>query len=303
MLCVLAAVQITPAMLTSSTATEADYPEWTPGATFASGAFCISSATHRVYQSQLDNNTGKDPTNSLNQTSPNVSWLDYGPTNRWAMFDKKVSTQTAVAASLTVVLRPGAITDAYLAGLDADSVSFVVKDQPGGNVVFSYTGNLEGSMPGDYDEYFFDPFAPLTDLVLTGISQFANCEVTLTLTKTGGTVKCGVLALGAIRVLGRMRPDADAEPGSYAYIDKDRWGNTTIVDGATFTNLDVQAVTETREQGRVAQVLVTSLLGTPSFYFCSTRPDTAGLRAFGLGSGKFSYRGERCTISLSVKGI
>jgi hypothetical protein len=303
MLCVLAPRTITPDMLVSSTAVETEYPAWTSGATFANGAFCVSTTTHRVYQSQIDGNIGKDPTDPLNRAGSTVYWLDYGPTNRWAMFDNKVSTQTALPSPLTVVLRPGAFSASYLVGLDAETVSLTIRDAPGGNVIYTYSGSLEASAPADYDEYFFDPFSPVTDLLLTGIGQYTAGEVTMTLAKASGTVKCGSFALGDIRELGHALADAEAEPVSFSYVDIDRWGNSTIVPGPKCTNLAVSAVTESREQGRVAQAVVASLLDVAAFWFCSDRQDTAGLRAFGLGSGKFSYRADRCNISITVKGL
>jgi hypothetical protein len=290
-------------MLISSSAGENEYPDWAVGATFGNGDFCVSTTTHKVYQSQVAGNTGKDPTNAVNRVAPIVYWSEYGPTNRWAMFDNKVSTQTSVPSPLTVVLRPGAFSDAYLAGLDAEAVSFVVRDAPGGNIIYSYSGNLEGSAPGDYDEYFFDPFAPLTDLLLTGADQYANCEVTLTLTRASGNVKCGAFAVGTIKQIGRALTDAEAEPGSYGFIDTDRWGNSTIVDGAKYTNLSMAAMTDSREKGRVAQGVVTSLLNVAAFWFCSDRADSAGLRAYGIGSGRFRYSADRCDISITVKGL
>ena len=61
--------------------------------------------------------TGNTATNVVNQSGTTVYWLDIRPTNRWAMFDSEVSTQTEVVSPLTIVLRPGSFTGLYLAGM------------------------------------------------------------------------------------------------------------------------------------------------------------------------------------------
>lgn len=300
-LSVLAPVTIADALFVNSTAAETEYPAWTAGATFAAGAFCISPVTHRVYQSQKDSNTGHDPTNIVNQAGPTVWWVDYGPTNKWAMFDNYVSTQTAVPSPLTVVLRPGAIGDMYAAGLDAENISVTVKDTPGGNVIYTYTGPLELSAPGDYDEYCFDPFKPKTDFIANGIDQYNSCEVALTLTRGSGLVKCGVLALGVVKPLGKTMRGAEAEPKTFSYIKTDDFGNLTIKRRKAATNMVASAIVDSSEASTVQQN-INDVLDVPCAWFCSKLDKYSGLRVFGLGSGKVKYE-EPCTVNITVQGM
>ena len=105
-------------ILISSTVPESDYPAWSGSTSYTAGTRCISTVTHRIYEC-VTAHSNKDPTNVVNQSGTTVYWLDIGPTNRWAMFDSEVSTQTEVVSPLTVVLHPGSFTGLYLAGLDA----------------------------------------------------------------------------------------------------------------------------------------------------------------------------------------
>jgi hypothetical protein len=290
-------------MLTSTTATVGTYTAWSSTTNYTKGLYCYSPVTQRVYQSLVDTgNTNKDPALAANRVGVIVYWLDTGPTNQWAMFDKKPGTLTTATSDLTVVIRPGVFSSLYVAGVTASDIAVTVKDAPGGNVIYSYTGPMEASAPDDYWEYFFDPFEPLTDLLLTDIPPYGTAEVTVSLTG-GGTVACGALAVGDIKVLGQTLSDAEAEPTFFGYIDTDQWGETDIVDGPTATNLTLSAITNSRAEGLKAQRVVESALGTPAFWFATDTPDMAGLRTWGLGSGKFSYRSDRCSISISVKGL
>lgn len=145
---VLVPVPITDERLISSTAAENDYPLWNSGATYAKGDIRISTVTHRIYESLQGANTNKDPTDINNRVGTSPWWLDRGPTNQRAMFDDEVSTQTILASPLSVVLKPGFFNAFWLGGLDAEELNVVVKDAPGGNVIWNYSGVLEGSAPG-----------------------------------------------------------------------------------------------------------------------------------------------------------
>lgn len=302
-LSVLAPIPITDALFISSTAPETDYAAWASGTTYASGAFCISTVTHRVYQSQAAGNIGHDPTDINNRAGATVYWTDYGPTNKWAMFDGEASTQTVIASPLTVVLRPGYFNSLYLAGLDAETIAITIKDAPSGATIYSYTGALEGSAPADYYEYFFDRFKPQTDFIVGGIDPYNTMEVTLTLTKTTGPVKCGVLAVGDLRPLGQTQYGAKAKPKTYSYIKTDDFGNTKIVRRKATTDMSATAWMELAEANTVLQT-IRDLLDVPAVWIGTDLPEYGGLRVFGLGSGEISYdHPQDCLLSLSVQGL
>lgn len=293
---------ITTEMVASSTAPENDYQVWSGATTFANGDFCISTVTHRVYQSQQAGNVNRDPTDVRNRSGSTIYWTDYGPTNRWAMFDAEISTQTVVASPLTVVMRPGAFTDLYFDGLDSSAIAVTVKDAPGGNIVYSHSGSLEGSEPQDYDEYFFDPFSPKTDLLLSGIEQYNSAELTLTLTGTA-PVKCGVVAIGSLINFGKTLQGGKAKPKTYSYIKTDEFGVTKIVRRKATTDLSLTALVERSDANRVLSTME-SMLDIPSFWMGSSQDDLRGLRKFGLASGELSYdHPTHCILSLTVQGI
>lgn len=302
-LSVLAPLVVDDSVLVSSTAAEDDYASWSSGTTYSAGAFCISTTTHRVYQSMADSNVGKDPTDVNNQSGSTVYWLDYGPTNRWAMFDNEANTQTIVPLSLTVVLQPGSFTAFYLAGLDAATIDVVIRDAPGGNILYSYSGDLEGSMPADYDEYFFDRFKPQTDFLVSGIEQYTSGELTITLASPSGNVKCGVLAVGDLRSLGQTQYGAKAKPKTYSYIKTDDFGRTTIKRRKAAKDMTATAFLHPSEANTVTD-LIESLLDVPAVWIGSDLPEYGFLRVFGLGSGEISADGPTyCQLSLTVQGM
>lgn len=300
---VLVPIPITDAMLISTTVPENDYPEWAGGVTYVTGDRRISTATHRIYESLRDGNTDKDPTDIANLTGELPWWQDIGPTNQRAMFDGEVSTQTAVASPLTVVIRPGFFNALYLGGLDAEHLDVVVKDAPGGNVVFSHSGSLEGSAPGDYYEYYYAPFKPLRDFLLSEIDQYKNAEVTVTLTKASGPVKCGILALGDLRPLGRTLYGAKCKPRTFSYIDIDKFGKSQIKRRKRTRDLVLTAWVKLSEANAVEEA-ISELLDVPCVVIGIGLPEYAGLRAFGLISGELSYDHPRdVLLTVDVQGF
>jgi len=302
-LSVLVPIPITAAMLISTNAPASPYPAWASGTSFAKGAFCSSATTQRVYQSLLDNNLNHDPTDLNNQFGAIAYWQDVNPTNPWAAFDTDVSTQTTAATSLTFTVRPGSFSDGYLAGVDADQARVLIKDAPGGTVIFDGTFQMEGSTPGEWDEWCFDPFKPLTDLPFGGIEPYSNAEATVTLSKGAGTVKCGLLVFGTIKALGKTQYGAKAKPKSYSYIKTDDYGNTKIVRRKATTDVSMSAILS-KDDADEALATVQSVLDVPAVWFGANLPGYAGLRVFGLGSGELTYDSyNRCTLSIDVQGV
>ena len=92
---------VTDTILDSTDVPENDYAEWSVGTTYALGDRVILAATHRIYESLQASNTGNSPT-----ALASAFWIDAGPTNRWAVFDTSVSTQTVQASNITYTLIP-----------------------------------------------------------------------------------------------------------------------------------------------------------------------------------------------------
>ena len=302
-LSVLVPIPVVGSVLASSNVAEADYAPWAVGTTYAKDARCISVATHRIYQSAVAGNIGHDPTDIASRTGTTVYWIDVGPTNRHAMFDGEVSTQTSVATSLTVALRPGALNSIYAAGIDAETYSVAVTDGPGGTSVFAVSGELESSAPADYYEHFFDRFLPQTDLLVTGIPPYIGGEVVVTFSKIAGTVKCGVLAIGDLRPLGSTQFGAKAKPKTYSYIKTDELGNNSIKRRKSARDMSASARIPIREASSVLDT-ITELLDVPAVWVGTDLADYTGLRCYGLGSGELSYENAvEALLTLNVQGM
>ncbi len=303
-LSVMVPIVLTDAMIISSTAPETDYAVYNPATTYALGGRCISTVTHRIYESLQPGNIGHDPTLLASRTGVWIYWADVDPTNQRAMFDDEVSTPTVYASPLTVVLRPGPFNALFAAGLEADHITITAKVTTGGATFYSYSGELEDSMPGDYDEFFWDPYRLQTSIAKLGIDQYSNPEITVTLTSTAGAVKCGVLSVGSSRSLGKTLSGVTVEPQSFSRVITDpNTGKTSIRPGKAAKDLTVSALIDIANANSVIDVL-TAVRGVPCVYICSDSPRLAAMNAYGLGVGKLTYNKDiNATLSLNVQGL
>lgn len=285
-------------------------PAWNSATTYTLGQRVHSPVTHRVYESLKSDtsNVNKDPTLPANQqTAAGVGtyWLDVGPTNKYSMFDGIISTQSVATGPVVITLRPGAANGFAIFGIDADTISAVSTDAPGGNVVYTTGGDvtLEGSMPADWYEYFYSPFKPLTQFQVTGIDAYGASELVITLKKTTGMVRIGMIAVGDVKPLGTPEKNTRVAPKTNSYIADDAYGNTTIKRRAKSRPMTMQIKVGLEDADDVIQT-IEDLIDIPVAFIGSTAQFHTKLSTFGLISGEMDYSTypDR-TLSLSVKGF
>ena len=286
--------------LISSTVAEPSSNEtlWNSGTAYtAEQSGVILASTHRKYKA-LQNNTNKSPEDSANI---GVYWIDDGPTNRWGMFDGGTSYATEGSSPLTVVVTPGFCSGIYLGGLVANALEITVKDAPGGNIIKYINDTLEGSIPGDWWEYWFMPFKPKTDYLVTGIEPYSTMEITITLTGSG-TVKCRIAAFGDIKDIGKTEYGAQAKPRSYSTI-KTVNGISSIVRRRAGNDLSLSNFANVEEANSIHATLL-ELLDVPCLWIGSELPDYAGLRSWGLGEGTINYdHPTSVSVNVEVTGL
>jgi|CXWL01.1.fsa_nt_gi hypothetical protein len=272
---VISPLAVTDAMLISSTAPETDYAAWAAGTTYAAGAFVIRTSTHRIYQSLQATNLGKTP-----ETNP-PWWLDWAPTNRWAMFDQQVSTATALASPLSVTLAPGYINSLALLGLVGQSAQITMTDGAAGPTVYTKTVNLEGAVVGDWYQYFFEPHVQLGEVVLTDLPTYSTARLTVAIASGAATVGCGGMVVGTVYDLGGTQFGAKVGIIDYSRKETDSFGTTTFVKRAYSKRMSADLIFAAPLMNKVQQVLA-GLRATPCVWIGAEGPTYAPLVVFGF---------------------
>jgi hypothetical protein len=190
---------VTDGMLTSNVP-EADYPQWSGSTTYPLGARVLRGDAHRIFESVLPGNIGHDP------AADAPEWIDIGPTNRWAMFDRALGSVTSAAGAIVVTLAASAV-DA-VAVLDVKAATVRVQ-------------------AGAFDR---------TESATTGAVTIADIPSTsgpVTVTIAGpGQVEVGTLLIGRLLGLGITEANAGAGITDYSRKEVDEFGEVTIVERA-----------------------------------------------------------------------
>lgn len=220
--------------LMTSTVPETDHPAWAAGVSYVIGNRVIRTNVHRIFQNLIAGIDATPPENAPTR------WVDVGPTNRWAMFDKVVGTVTTGTSPLTVVLRPGQINSIAFQELSAQGIQVTVKDSPGGTVVYDHYIDLEFAQIIDFYDWFFLPYESRTDAYLLDLPEYANCELTVTITGDLANVSCGILVVGNASELGQTQYGAQIGILNYSRKTTDAFGGTTIVPRGYARRMDVK---------------------------------------------------------------
>lgn len=211
--------------LVSSTVPENDYAEYNPATTYGAGDRVIIAAEHKIYESLQASNTGHAPSTSV------TWWLEVGATNRWKMFDDSITAQTSNPDEITVAVLPASRIDSLaLLNVDATTVQVTMTD-PLEGVVYDKSFSLsDTSGISDWYAYFFEPIERKYDLIVTGLPQYPNAELTISLANEGHTVLCGECVIGQQKVIGKTMQGPSIGIQDYSVKQRDAFGNYTVLE-------------------------------------------------------------------------
>jgi hypothetical protein len=280
---------------------------WASATAYAVGDVRIRATTHRKYKCAVAHTSAAAPAPEDDPTR----WLDIGPTDRWAPFDRYTNTRASTVTGLTYVLNPGYVNALALYGLIGAQYSITIKDAPAGGTIYSKTGFLTQDPHGWY-EYLFVAQPAVDKLVLQNLPIRPTAEITITITAaTGQPVGIGMIVVGDFVPLvgdtaewGGVQYGATAEPVTYSYINTDEYGTTTIVRRHAATNMRC-TVAMPRQFADAALQRLQSVLDQPVACIATTSQGYDGLNVFGLiSTSPVSYDSFNiASIDITVKGL
>lgn len=213
-------ITINPATQVTSNLTEI-HPTWVSNTTYVVGNRVVRN--NRIYESLINSNLNFPP-----ETNP-TRWLNVAPSNATAAFDTSNSTQSTRASSIEFVITP-VVTVGSIALINisnANTLQIEVKDSSN-NIVYTKSVNLDGSVIGDWFDYFFGEFDQLSDVTLTDIPPYANSSIKITLTGVGD-VKIGSIIVGTAYEIGGTQYGVSFGIRDYSVKEEDDFGNTIFV--------------------------------------------------------------------------
>ena len=264
---------LTAAMLVSTDAAET-YSAWNAATAYVLDDIVLRTTTERLYQRLVAGTTATAPERDT------TNWLDIAPSNKWAMFDGEISTATTKSTSLTVVLKPGYVNSLALFGLVGSNLAVTVRDALAGNIVYTLSQDLDGTIIADWYQYFFEPVVQLAEVVLTDLPPYGDAHITVVLTGTGA-VECGICLVGTFYTLGDTQYGASVGIIDYSRKETDSFGVTTFVRRAYSKRMSAKLMLDNVQMNKVQRVLA-DLRATPCAWIGADDVTYAPLQVYGF---------------------
>lgn len=221
-------ITITPAMLTTPAVAEPDTAAgevaWNAATAYTTGALAVRTTTHRVYERLAPG--GTDAT--VPESAPD-KWRDAGPTNRWAMFDLRSSTQTVVAGgAIECVLTTGVRnTSAGLRGLYGRSVTITM--HVGATKIYERTISLLRRTTTSWRQYYFGEFKVRSAVVVYDLPMTSLATITIHIEPYNGEARCGGVIIGTDQDVGTILDEPTSEVSNFSKIERDDFGNVSLL--------------------------------------------------------------------------
>ncbi|WP_288379841.1 hypothetical protein [uncultured Massilia sp.] len=290
---------IKPSMITSSTAVKklAGEAEWVAATAYALGQVVTrADLGGRRFENLIAGQNTNKPEDDRDR------WYDLGLTDQNTMFDGKDGRQSIAPNALTVVLRPGAHNALFLAGLDGTALDIVWKEYPGGPQYHSYSGTLEDTQPDDYYDYYFAPYSPQTDFLITDVTPYASCEVTITISNPGSVARCAIASIGDLTAVGGPAlSGVSVDVSGSARVTADDRGMASVVAGKLACDLSAQAIVPD-DMARGVVRSIRAVQNIPCPWLITDQRLREELRSFGLGAVKLTYTSNQIRASIDVQG-
>lgn len=211
---------ITLSSIQSSSAVNAD-PDFAIGTTYANGVKVTYEGY--IYLSMQAGNVGHIP-----GTTDAVGWWSLvTASNRWAMFDAEVATQTQATDTLTVSVTGDYIDSVACTNIiGTEATVTVTKDA---TTIYTKTLDLvDYSMIADWSLYYFSDLEFVSEFALTDIPPLPGVVVTVTITKPSSPVAIGNFAMGREFDVGLEDYGLQREGIDYTIATEDKFGNLTL---------------------------------------------------------------------------
>ena len=278
---VIAPLTMTDAILTSSNVPETDAPAWRGGTTYAAGAEVIVLATHRVYRSVIAGNIGNNPV-----TDDGTRWLDLGFTNRWRVFDGKVSALTEQTGSIVYEITPTTfVSGVGFINLGAKIVRVECFDATSTLIYSAEIDRFENSAIIDYYTFFTVDLTreDTSDVIFDDVKGFPGNRLVITM---GGVnplanVTVGQIVLGVAYDLGVALSNTAIGIRDFSSKGRDVFGNAVIVERAFADTVTFQ-FTLRSDQARRVRAILAGLRATPALYYAGADMSRFGAQAFGF---------------------
>ena len=291
---------ITDAMVSApnTNVPETDYAVWSSATTYAMDARVILTSTHKIYQSLQASNLNKDPT-----TQP-LWWIEVSPTNKWALFDSAVSTQTKQSTYIKYTVTPGQTVNAIAALNLTNATQIVITvTSASAGVIYSKTVDVSPvpASPSWWD-WFFGIKRAQTQCVLVDLPSYPDATIKFEL-YGGASLAIGVLLIGQQRAFGAgIKYGAKVGIQDYSRKEKNDFGDTVLVQRAFARRADFELMVSADEVDSL-QGFLSDVRAVPCLWIGSTEYEATTVFGFYKTFDILISYPSQSDCSLQIEGL
>ena len=277
---------------------ETDYAAWSSATTYALSARVSLTSAHKIYQSLQASNLNKDPT-----TQP-LWWVEVSPTNKWALFDSAVSTQTKQSTYIKYTVTPGQTINA-IAALNLTNATQIVI------TVTSASAGVISSKPVDVSpipastswwDWFFGIKRAQTQCVLVDLPSYPDATIKFEL-YGGASLAIGVLLIGQQRAFGAgIKYGAKVGIQDYSRKEKNDFGDTVLVQRAFARRADFELMVSADEVDSL-QGFLSDVRAVPCLWIGSTEYEATTVFGFYKTFDILISYPSQSDCSLQIEGL
>lgn len=260
--------------LQSSNVDASELPEWDSTSTYASGdqvkvTLETDGSTprqpHKIYTSNIDSNTDNYPPDNLDNPDDGSDppWTDDGATNRWAMFDDLVNSQTT-APLIEVSVDASRADSVALFAINGTSLSISLTNNSTGDVVYSETLDLRLDSSSSWSDYFFGDFEYRTDIALN-YPIYYDATLDIAISHESDDAACGHVVIGREQYIGSTQFGLSAGIRDFSKKETSEKGLTTFVRRDWAKRMSLDLLVDTAVVDKIQRTFA-KLRGTPAVY-------------------------------------
>ena len=282
---------------------ENDYAAWASGTTYNVGDRVILTSTHRVYESLLSGNVGNDPT----VISSPIYWIEVGPTNRWAVFDTSISTQTTQANNITYRLVPGQAinTVACLNVTNGTQITVTMYSPATGSPgqVYQKVVDLSGlPLTPAWWAWFYGQKSVPSQSILLDLPSYTDCEIEIEILG-GSSLAIGKILVGQQQNFGLgIKYGARVGIQDYSRKETNEFGDTILVQRAFAKRANFDLFLNKTEVDSF-QTALSTIRAVPVLWIGSTEYESTTLFGFYKNFDILISYPEHSDCELEIEGL
>lgn len=208
-------------------------------------------------------NYNQDPT-----TTTTDYWIDAGPTNKYAVIDQSVSTQTSASDFVGHAFKlSGALnTDSVvIQNIEAGSARVTMTSSSEGLVYDQAVSLVQDLDVSDYWSYCFEPIVRKTDVLFSDLPPYFDATLSVSVAATGETCKTGLVVWGLSKDFGPTQAGMSLGVQDYSVKSADEFGYFTLLERAYSKTMTLTAFVKRTAMNSLINLLI-SLRATPVVY-------------------------------------